>query len=326
MLDKSLYTTILCQTFSPCGKYLIAGNIYNQIAVFDLDRILNPVVELMTVEHNKPKVIHTLENSHRICSLASTENFLIAGTESQIFGWIWKSVTSMKIGKPSWVIKLSLSDSAHEQFDVNSLWVSEDEETLYVGCGDNNVYSYNLENGQRITSYKGHEDYVHSVHGKENQLISAGEDGFVYMWDSRTGKSSNHVEPYKNSKVARPDIGKWVGAVSLNGDWFVCGGGPSASLWHLRSLDATTVFNIPDRGVHVALFNDDCVVIGGASKHLYQMSYSGEVKVELPVSATTTYSVLMRTKPSKLLTIAGSSPYIDLCTTFNYKDQILSFR
>lgn len=35
MLDKILYNTVLSQALSPCGKYLVAGNIYGQIAVFE---------------------------------------------------------------------------------------------------------------------------------------------------------------------------------------------------------------------------------------------------------------------------------------------------
>jgi hypothetical protein len=93
----------------------------------------------------------------------------------------------------------------------------------------------------------------------------------------------------------------------------------------MRSLDAVTVFDIQDHGIHVSYFHDDCIVAGGTAKHLYQLSYSGEVKVELPVSATTVYSAILRTNP-KVLAIAGSSPDIDLCTTFNYRDQVLHFR
>lgn len=91
-------------------------------------------------------------------------------------------------------------------------------------------------------------------------------------------------------------------------------------------MDAVTVFDIPDRGIHVSFFHDDCVVIGGTARHLYLTTYSGEVKVELPVSATTVYSAIMRTSPNKVLAIAGSSCDIDLCTTFNYRDQVLRFR
>ncbi|XP_026747651.1 THO complex subunit 6 [Trichoplusia ni] len=324
MLNKILYNTVLSQTLSPCGKYLVAGNIYSQIAIFDLDRILNPVVELLTSDYNKPKHIHTLESGHQICSLASSEKFLIVGTVNEIYGWDWKNAASSKLSKPSWVIRIP-SQSPLEQTDVNSLWLSEDEARLYAGCGDNNVYVFNMEDGKLVSTFKGHTDYIHSVSGKNQQLITASEDGTVKLWDSRTGSSHNKLEPHTNSKVSRPDVGKWMGSAAIGDDWIVCGGGPRVALWHLRSLDAVTVFDIPDHGIHVSFFHDDCVIAGGAAKYLYQLTYSGEVKVELPVSATTVYSVLLSTNP-KVLTIAGSSPEIDLCTTFNYRDQVLHFR
>ncbi|XP_049867093.1 THO complex subunit 6 [Pectinophora gossypiella] len=325
MLDKMLYNTVLSQVFSPCGKYLVAGNIYGQIAVFDLDRILNPIPELLTDDYNKPKFVHTFENRSQICSLASTEKFLIIGTVNEITGWDWKAVICAKLGKPSWTIRTP-SQPSMEQSDINCLWLSEGEEKLFAGCGDCNIYAFNLEDGRLVSTYEGHTDFIHSVHGKGNQLISAGEDGSVLLWDIKTGKAHNKVQPYTNSKVSRPDVGKWVGSASLGEDWIICGGGPRLALWHLRSLDAVTVFDIPDHGIHVSFFHDDCVVAGGTAKHLYQLSYSGEVKVELPVSATTVYSAALRTSPNKVLAIAGSSPEIDLCTTFNYRDQVLHFR
>lgn len=87
-----------------------------------------------------------------------------------------------------------------------------------------------------------------------------------------------------------------------------------------------TAFDIPDYGIHVSFFQDDCVFAGGVAKHLYQLSYSGDVRVELPVSATTVYSAILRTTPHNVLAIAGSSPEIDLCSTFHYRDQVLQFR
>ncbi|KAF9422214.1 hypothetical protein HW555_002023 [Spodoptera exigua] len=324
MLDKILYNTVLSQTLSPCGKYLIAGNIYSQLAVYDLDRILNPVVELLTSDYNKPKYIHTLESGSQICSLASTEKFLIVGTVNEISGWDWKNAVSSKLSKPSWVIRIP-SRSSMEQTDVNSLWLSEDESKLYAGCGDNNVYVFDLEDGRLVSTFKGHNNFIHAIDGRQQQLITASEDGCVMLWDTRTSSNHNKLEPHNNSKVSRPEIGKWVGSVALGEDWIVCGGGPRLALWHLRSLDAVTVFDIPDHGIHVSFFHDDSVFAGGAAKHFYQLSYSGEVKVELPVSATTVYSAVLRTNP-KVLAIAGSSPEIDLCTTFNYRDQVLHFR
>lgn len=33
--NKLFYNTVLCQTFSPSGKHLVAGNIYGDISVFE---------------------------------------------------------------------------------------------------------------------------------------------------------------------------------------------------------------------------------------------------------------------------------------------------
>lgn len=130
-----------------------------------LDRILNPIVELLTSDYNQPKQIHTLDSGHQICSLASTEKFLIVGSVNLIYGWDWKGVLGVKLSKPSWVIKIP-SQSSLEQIDVNSLWISDDEGKLYAGCGDNKLYVFNLEDGQQALVMSEHTDYIHSVHGK----------------------------------------------------------------------------------------------------------------------------------------------------------------
>lgn len=126
---------------------------------------MNPVVELLTSDYNKPKQIYTVETGKQICSLTTTDNFLIIGTVNEITGWDWKSVTSGKWLKPAWTITIPVKSSM-EQSDVNSLWLSEDETKLFAGCGDSNIYAFNLEEGRLVTTYEGHNDYIHSVHGK----------------------------------------------------------------------------------------------------------------------------------------------------------------
>lgn len=51
--------------------------------------------------------------------------------------------------------------------------------------------------------------------------MSGGEDGVVNMWDLREKNPVNRIQPFKNDKIARSDIGKWIGAVSINEDWLV---------------------------------------------------------------------------------------------------------
>lgn len=148
--------------------------------IFSLDRILNPVVELLTSDYNKPKHIHTLESGHQICSLASTEKFLIVGTVNEISGWDWKSAVSSKLSKPSWSIRIPFRSSM-EQTDVNSLWLSEDESKLYAGCGDNNVYVFHLEDGRLVSTFKGHNNFIHAIDGRWELCYIVVKSLFFYM-------------------------------------------------------------------------------------------------------------------------------------------------
>lgn len=54
-----------------------------------------------------------------------------------------------------------------------------------------------------------------------NQLASAGEDGSVRLWDLRTNENTNILQPHLVDKVARPKLGKWIGAVDFTEDWLV---------------------------------------------------------------------------------------------------------
>lgn len=55
-----------------------------------------------------------------------------------------------------------------------------------------------------------------------NVLTTASEDGTVRLWDFRTKRSNFKISPHLNPKVARPDVGKWIGSVSIIDDWIVC--------------------------------------------------------------------------------------------------------
>lgn len=168
----------------------------------------------------------------------------------------------------------------------------------------------------------------------------------------------NVLQPYLVEKIARPKLGKWIGAVDFSEDWLVrrkkiaqnylrrtkiifthvhvcsvlcffchklCGGGPSLSLWHLRTMEPATVFNLPDQGIHDAKIFEDRVITGGTIPHVYHLNYQGEVVAEVPTSSNTVYSIVYQETPQNLLSIAGSSNNIDICTNFNYRELILKF-
>jgi THO complex subunit 6 len=209
-----------------------------------------------------------------------------------------------------------------EKGEINYLWLDRDKGHLYAGCGDNNVYGINLEDGKVFSTLKAHTNYVHCIDGSDNRLVSASEDGTVKFWDLRSNQATQSIMPSQNEKLNRPEYGKWIGTVSLNDDWLLLGGGPRASLWHTRSLESTA-FTFPER-VHVSGFLDDNIMFGGESKILYHFNYSGQVTSEIPVSSSAVYSVVWQNDTHKCMAIGGASNNVDICTNFGYKDLVLS--
>lgn len=56
---------------------------------------------------------------------------------------------------------------------------------------------------------------------RNSQLASSSEDGTVRLWDLRNYDNTNVLTPHMNDKVARPHLGKWIGAVDFTEDWLV---------------------------------------------------------------------------------------------------------
>lgn len=155
-----------------------------------------------------------------------------------------------------------------------------------------------------------------------SRIVTASEDGSVNLWDSRQCKITGTLEPYKDDNLNRPNFGKWQGTCSITDDWLVCGGGPKFSLWHLRSLECTSIFPFPEK-LHVSGFIDDVIIAAGDSPHLYQYNFKGDVQAEIPVSASSVYSAVWKQDPYKIMSFGGASNGLDICTNFSYRDIVL---
>lgn len=291
---------------------------------YDLDDEQKVPVSVIASSKNslsKPLQIFKISENFdlKVQSLSFYGNALIVGTNVGIiigFTWLKKRLT----GKKAWELQMPPGKLSSDQCDINSMWLNEKDGVLYAGCGDNNVYSIDLNNGQIVHTFTGHTDYIHWIDGTvDNILYSASEDGSVRIWDRRSKHLTNRVEPFKDERIERPANGKWQGTVSATDEWFVCGGGPKPALYHLRSMETSMVFDFSS-SVHVSGFLDDIVYIGGDAKRLLQYNMKGDVTAEIPTASSAIYSVISQTTPEKLLSIAGSSNYLDICTNFNYKD------
>ncbi|XP_044271762.1 THO complex subunit 6 [Tribolium madens] len=322
-LNKSFYNTVLSQTFTPCGNYLVVGDIYGTISVFHLSKLTNQGSSI-TKEDQLPKNTFTIKEDVQINSLLTTKSFLVVGTVGEILGYAWKNVKTSKKPSCSWSIEIPNSKDSFDKPDVNCLVLENENNLLFAACGDNNVYIFNIETRKEVRSLRGHKNYIHCINFFNNKLVSGGEDGLVLLWDVRGGPPVSRIEPHTRDKVARGELGPWIGGVGINDDWLLCGGGPRLSLWHLRSLNVSTVFPIDDKGIHVAEIYQDRIFAGGRSSLFYQMSFNGDIITEIPTSPVTSYSAVHQEEPFQTLCIAGSSPKIDVCSNFIYKNLQLS--
>ncbi|XP_060527521.1 THO complex subunit 6 [Cylas formicarius] len=321
-LNKEYYNTVLAQALSPCGNYLVVGDIYGCLSIFHLSKIVNPEANL-TREELVPKCKVTVKPDYQINSLISAGDHLLVGGFGEIYGYAWKQIKTGRNQQPLWTIEIPDSEDEFNKAEVNCIVYDKDAGTIYAGCGDNKIYVFNLEQRRTLKTFSKHTDYIHCICKNGNRLLSSGEDGIVNIWDIKSGKVVDKIEPHANSQVARPDLGIWIGALDCNDDYVVCGGGPRLTLYHYRFLSNSMIFPIDDKGIHVADIYKDKVFAGGRAKFFYQSSFNGDIVSEIPTSGATAYTVVRQEEPFKVMCIAGSSPKIDVCCNFMYKDQQL---
>lgn len=156
-------------------------------------------------------------------------------------------------------------------------------------------------------------------------MVSASEDGSVKIWDNREKDAVHTIEPHKNDNIKRSEFGKWQGSATISNDWMICGGGPRLALFHMRTLQPTSIFSFP-KEIHVTDFINENILAGGECHNLYQYNFNGDVVSEISISGTSVLSVTWQSCPFRMMAIAGTSNKIDICTNnFTYKENALSF-
>uniref|UniRef100_A0A8C9ST52 THO complex 6 n=1 Tax=Scleropages formosus TaxID=113540 RepID=A0A8C9ST52_SCLFO len=311
-----LHMSVFSQSFSPCGRFLAASNNYGEIAVFSLSSSLSPEA---TGINQKPILTFTAHEGP-IFALLSTDAHLLSAGNGEISAWSWAELAKRNCFPP---LRSSL-----EIPEINDMIVNCRDNSLAVGGGDNNIHIMDLETGVFKSVLQGHTDYIHclSMREREGELLSGGEDGAVRIWDCRTGQSVHRLEVYKYEECARPQYGKWISCLTTDSDWMLCGGGPSLSLWHLRSLSPTSIF--PLSGCQrQAMFYQDLILSVGEGHFLSHCLLGGDVKSLIPCSPPSLNTVALNTNSTehRVLTVGGSSDQIDVFTNLSYKAFSLSF-
>uniref|UniRef100_A0A7N8WYW1 THO complex 6 n=1 Tax=Mastacembelus armatus TaxID=205130 RepID=A0A7N8WYW1_9TELE len=308
-----LHMSVFSQSFSPCGRFLAAGNNYGEIAIFSLSAALSPDATGLS---QKPVLTFTAHEGP-VFSLLSADCHLLSAGNGEISAWSWAELIKK--------VRIRLKDSFTVSADLKQ---QSGDNSLIVGGGDNNIHILDLEHGVFKSVLQGHSDYIHcvSVREREAEILSGGEDGAVRIWDSRTGQCAHCIEVYKYESCARPQYGKWISCLTTDSDWMLCGGGPSLSLWHLRSLSPTSIF--PLTGCQrQATFYQDMILAVGEGPFVSHCLLGGEVKAQIPCTPQSLNTLQLNTNSTehRVLTVGGSSDHIDVFTNLSYKAFSLRF-
>ncbi|KAK5884371.1 hypothetical protein CesoFtcFv8_018203 [Champsocephalus esox] len=299
-----LHMSVFSQSFSPCGRFLAAGNNYGEIAVFSLSAALSPDATALS---QKPVLTFTAHEGP-VFSLLSTDCHLLSAGNGEISCWSWSDLTKKNV-KPLWTKRPNFKSSL-EIPEINAMVLNTRDNSLVVGGGDNNIHILDLEHGIFKAVLQGHTDY----------------DGAVRMWDSRTGQSVHCVEIYKYESCARPQYGKWISCLTTDSDWMLCGGGPSLSLWHLRSLSPTSIFPLTGCQRQTSFYQDMILAVGEGPSVAHCL-LGGEVKAQIPCTPQSLNTLQLNTNSAehRMLTVGGSSNHIDVFTNLSYRAFSLSF-
>jgi len=326
---SSFYVSVLSQALSPCEGFLAAGTNFGNLNVFNLNRLYdgeNQTNDEVQLLRSPIKTISV--NNKPLQAMVSSKDSLIVGGTNCIQGYCWEALKqpkSIKEIKPNWNVDLNLPTDFGTRNSVDYLILGDDL-SLYAACGDNTIYRVDLEYGKITSKFSGHEDYIHCMSSVGNQLSSASEDGTVNLWDTRKSEPVHQIVPHSDQRLQRPSLGKWIGAVAMNEDWLVCGGGPHLSLYHLRSLTMSRVLLGEDNvhGINCISFHEDSIIAGVSGPFVYHVLFSGDVTVKMPTTPLRVYNICLQKNDKKLMTVGGASGDIDICTSSKLQDQVVN--
>lgn len=175
---QRLHMSVFCQSVSPCGKFLAAGNNYGQIAVFSLSAALSSEAK----EESKKPVVTFQAHEGPVYTMVSTDRQLLSAGDGEVKAWLWSEI--LKKGcKELWRRQPPYRTSL-EVPEINALLPVPKENSLILAGGDCQLHTMDLETGTFTRALRGHTDYVHCLALRERspEVLSGGEDGAVRLW------------------------------------------------------------------------------------------------------------------------------------------------
>ncbi|KAL4434959.1 hypothetical protein ABPG74_017715 [Tetrahymena malaccensis] len=172
---------ILCAEFSKNGNYLALGSADGIIEVWD--SVLMKLRSDLTYQKDEQFMFH--EEAIHALTFSDDGEILVSGDKVGTIK-VWKTQTGKSLKK----IDNGLSES------ISSLKFGADPSHLIVGYNKNLIRVYGLKSGTIIMEHRSKQEgnindlIVPSI----EEVISVGTDGFIRVWDSKTGQQQQQIK------------------------------------------------------------------------------------------------------------------------------------
>ncbi|KAK6941357.1 WD40 repeat [Dillenia turbinata] len=238
---------------------------------------------------------------------------LSCGDDGRIRGWRWKEITNsegpvLASGNQIEPV-LDLANPQHRGPwgalspipENNAIAVNYQDGSIFAATGDSCAYCWDVEKGQIKMTFKGHTDYLHCIvtRSSSHQIITGSEDGTARMWDCRSGKCLQILEP--NESLNSKDTRSCVGCIALDASesWLACGSGQSISVWNLPACES--ISQISTRAsIQDLLFEDNQILTVGAEPLLTRIDINGGVVSQIQSASPSAFSVSLHPSGSRI--------------------------
>ncbi|KAI3790046.1 hypothetical protein L2E82_02858 [Cichorium intybus] len=261
------------------------------------------------------------------------DSFLLScGDDGRIRGWKWMDVLDDNLSQSGGLKpQIDLTNPQHKGPwgalspipETNAIAVDTRGGSIYAAVGDSCAYCWDVEESKIKMTFKGHAGYLHSIVARNscNQIITGSEDGTARIWDCRSGKCTNVIEPGKDKKSK--EFFSYVSCISLDASekWLACGSGRNLSVWNLSASER--ISGISTRAcIQDICFDDNQILAVGAESVVSRYDMNGVMLSQIQCGPRSAFSVSLH--PSGVTCVAGYGGVVDVISQFG--SHLCSFR